>query len=100
MPIPERVKEIQQRYNEGNYIIIQTARQKVDREKMEKRIRDVWCIPFNEFIFGTKPKAHIYIDDSAVNADDYFANPPKYLRIFRAIDDTINWWIRNRNGLQ
>ena len=98
-PYPKRVAEVKQRYAEGHYIIIQTAREKITQETTELQLAE-WGIPFHEFLYGNKPKAHLYIDDSAVNADDYFVNPEKYLRIFRAIGDSINWFIRKRNGMQ
>ncbi len=98
-PYKDRCKELRQRYKEGNYIIIATARQMIDKGTTEKQLKE-WNIPYHEFIYGAKPKAHIYIDDSAVNADDYFANPFKYLRIFKNIGFRINYLIRHKGGLK
>jgi len=98
-PFYDRITEMKIRKKEGHYIIVQTARQKISREETEKQLRD-WGIPFDEFLYGHKPKAHIYIDDSAVNADDYFNNPSKFLKIFHAIGFRINYLIRHKGGLK
>lgn len=95
----DRISELRKRFNEGNYIIIQTARRKSSRSKTKKLLCKL-NIPFNELICGTKPKAHIYIDDSGVNADDYFNNPHKYLKLYRAIGFRINYLIRYKGGIK
>jgi len=97
IPYKERVKEVQERFNEGHYIVVATARVNTTKQEIEDILRTAG-IPFHEVAIGTKPKAHLYIDDSAVNADDYFANPKKYLKIYDAIGFRINWLIRNRKA--
>jgi len=96
-PYKDRIAEVVQRYNEGHYIIICTARRCITHRALTQ-IVNKHGIPYHELAIGTKPKAHIYIDDSAVNADDYFANPTKYLRIFFNVGFRINWLIRNRGA--
>lgn len=96
-PVQEVIDIINDRYKRGDYICIYTARDRPNR----RAIRDVtrrWLrehgVHYHELIFG-KPKAHIYIDDSTVDIEEYLTNPKKYDRKYRRLGNKINRMLRD-----
>ncbi|KAM4062781.1 mobA-like NTP transferase domain-containing protein [Hirsutella rhossiliensis] len=78
-PIDKNIRLLQQLFEAGHYIIIQTARRmRTHNGNVGSVIADIgavtfaqlarYSIPFHEINFG-KPFAHVYIDDLAVNAN-------------------------------
>tara|TARA_B100001109_G_C18621899_1_gene361900 strand:- start:242 stop:595 length:354 start_codon:yes stop_codon:yes gene_type:complete len=74
------IKTMQKLYDQGNYIIIHTARRmlthKGDLNKIENEVGNItrtWLsyynVPYHELIFG-KPYAELYIDDKGMNLKD------------------------------
>lgn len=81
LPLPEAVEKITKLKEEGNYIIIQTARNMATQQSnLGKVIKNVgkitldWLekynIEYDEIYFG-KPNADIYIDDRAFRFDSW-----------------------------
>ena len=81
LPLPEAVEKISKLKEEGNYIIIQTARNMATQQSnIGKVIKNVgkitldWLekhnIQYDEIHFG-KPNADIYIDDRAFRFDSW-----------------------------
>ena len=80
-PIKERIKKINQLYDEGHIIKYFTARgmgRYNDDEKAKEKFYaltkmqlEIWGCKFHELILG-KPSGDIYIDDKGINADDFF----------------------------
>ena len=72
-PIPENIAKINRLYDEGNEIIIWTARgtvTKIDwRELTEKQLKE-WGVKYHELKFG-KPNYELLIDDKAINITDW-----------------------------
>ena len=72
-PFKDVIKKINALYNEGNNIIFLTARGFVTginwREVTENQLKK-WKVKYHKLYFG-KPDADIYIDDKAVNIDDW-----------------------------
>ena len=86
-PKKDRIKVINKLYDEGNYIIYFTARamgrssmlpHHEAKQKAEELLKpltkcqlDIWGCKYHELIMG-KPHADIFIDDKAMNSEDYF----------------------------
>lgn len=73
-PIPGRIERVNQLYESGNYIIYWTARGATTgrdwTQYTEQQLRGFGC-RFNEF-HTKKPHYHVWVDDKARNADDFF----------------------------
>jgi uncharacterized HAD superfamily protein len=80
-PYPFMVEQVNRLYNEGNYIIFQTARGKgsgIDHTELTKNQLAEWGYKYHElFPMFCKPTADIFIDDKAVNAVEWAASQPK-----------------------
>tara|TARA_B100001094_G_C18091457_1_gene750642 strand:- start:61 stop:408 length:348 start_codon:yes stop_codon:yes gene_type:complete len=86
-PKRDRIAVINELYEDGHYIIYFTARamgrssmlpHDEAKEKAEQLLKpltkcqlDIWGCKYHELIFG-KPHADIFIDDKAMNSEDYF----------------------------
>ena len=86
-PKRDRIAVINELYENGHYIIYFTARamgrssmlpHDEAKEKAEQLLKpltkcqlDIWGCKYHELIFG-KPHADIFIDDKAMNSEDYF----------------------------
>ena len=86
-PKRDRIAVINELYEDGHYIIYVTARamgrssmlpHDEAKEKAEQLLKpltkcqlDIWGCKYHELIFG-KPHADIFIDDKAMNSEDYF----------------------------
>lgn len=74
-PFPFMVEQINRLYDEGNYIIMQTARGKgsgIDHTELTKKQLSDWGIKYHElFPMFCKPTADIFIDDKGINVEDW-----------------------------
>lgn len=74
-PIPFMVEQVNKLYDEGHYIIMQTARGKgsgIDHTELTKRQLDSWGYKYHElFPMFCKPTADIFIDDKGINVEDW-----------------------------
>lgn len=77
----------------GDIVVIYTGRPEETREETENWLKDNG-VPYQYIVFG-KPKAHIYIDDSTVDVDDYIKNPEKHELKFLEKGNAINKLIRD-----
>ncbi|MAT49217.1 MAG: hypothetical protein CMA27_05250 [Euryarchaeota archaeon] len=71
VPYSDRIEQVNKLYDEGNSIIIFTARGSatgIDHKELTKNQLREWGLKYNELIFG-KPNADYYIDDKS---RDYF----------------------------
>lgn len=74
VPIDFAIKEVNRLYDLGHNIKIFTARgttSKIDYTDLTKKQLDDWGVKFHELITNTKPSFDIFIDDKAVNANDW-----------------------------
>lgn len=74
-PIKKRIKKINSLYDNGDYIIIETARGSVsgiNYEDITKKQLQEWGLKYHQLRVGVKIYADYYIDDKAVNAKDFF----------------------------
>jgi hydroxymethylpyrimidine pyrophosphatase-like HAD family hydrolase len=74
-PFPERVDLINKLFNDGHYIIIETARGCVSKknwyEQTYSQLVD-FGLKFHELRTGVKFNADYFIDDKAINSEDFF----------------------------
>lgn len=77
-PQLERIARVNQLYDEGNTIVILTARGSVsglDLEDLTRNQLDSWGVRYHTLQLG-KPYADFYIDDKAVSDTDFFEKGP------------------------
>lgn len=93
-PIPFMVEQVNRLYDEGNYIIMMTARGRgsgIDRSDITKRQLNEWGIKYHELepMFH-KPHAHIFIDDRGINVEDWKKKQPPKRGIIAGAFDVIH----------
>lgn len=88
------VEHINRLYNNGDYIIFETARPEELRHQTINTLIKI-NVMYNELVMG-KPKGHMRIDDATVNTEDYLKTPNFYLRKFKKIGNKINALVRSR----
>jgi hypothetical protein len=82
IPLKERIEKINQLYDEGHIIKYFTARgmgrYEDDSQKAKNKFYDltkmqlnIWGCKYHHLILG-KPSADYYIDDKAINSNDFF----------------------------
>ena len=83
-PIKSMINIVNECYDDGNTIIVYTAR---GMSGFKGNVNDIysnlyqltlnqldsWGVKYHQLFLG-KPAGDVYIDDKAVNADDYFKN--------------------------
>ncbi len=73
-PFKDRIEKINQLYDDGNSILFFTARgstTKINWKKLTEDQLQEWGVKYTKLIFG-KPEADIYIDDKAVDVEEFF----------------------------
>ena len=87
-------EEINNLYDKGNYIIFQTARGKSsgkDWTKLTLHQLETWGFKYNElFEMFCKPTADLFIDDKAINIDDWIKQIPLKKGIIGGAFDIIH----------
>jgi len=93
-PYPFMVEKVNRLYDDGNYIIMQTARGKgsgIDHTELTKKQLGEWGYKYHElFPMFCKPTADIFVDDKAVNVVDWAASQPKVKGIIAGAFDVIH----------
>lgn len=93
-PFPFMVEQVNRLYDEGHYIIMQTARGKgsgIDHTELTKKQLDEWGYKYHElFPMFCKPTADIFIDDKAVNVEDWKKQQPQIKGIIAGAFDLIH----------
>ena len=84
VPINDRIKIVNDLYDQGHYIIFNTARgmgrsdnsaayaHKVFYELTKKQL-ETWGVKYHDLFCG-KPSGDIYIDDKGIRDEDFFTN--------------------------
>lgn len=74
IPMMDKIKKINDLYDEGNTIIYWTARGTVTgidwRETTERQFED-WGVKYHKLKFG-KPNYDLFIDDKNINSETFF----------------------------
>jgi len=76
-PIQERIDLVNKLYDEGNLIIIDTARGSesgIDWHDLTKMQIKEWGIKCHLLRTGVKSYGDYYIDDKSINSEDFFKN--------------------------
>ena len=93
-PFPFMVGQVNRLYDEGNYIIMQTARGKssgIDWTDYTKEQLDKWGYKYHElFPMFCKPTADLFIDDKGINVDVWAAQQPSVKGIIAGAFDLIH----------
>ena len=80
-PFPFMVDTVNRLYDEGNYIIIFTARGKssgIDWSDLTKRQLQRWGVKYNQLEpMFLKPNADIFIDDKGINVEEWKKTQPQ-----------------------
>ena len=74
-PIQDRINIVNELYDDGHYIIIETARgfiTNIDWYDKTKEQLESWGVKHHELRTGSKMSADFYIDDKGMNADVFF----------------------------
>ena len=91
-PIPEAIDKIRAYKKRGDHIIIMTARgasSKTDWREFTAKQLDEFGIPYDQLIVGLKPGGIDYfIDDKAVNANDWLKNEEEALKKVKTKEHT------------
>jgi hypothetical protein len=75
-PFPEVVAEVNRLHAEGHVILLQTARGAttgIDWREVTERQMAEWKVNYHKLFVG-KPTADIYVDDKALNFEDWRAS--------------------------
>ena len=74
-PFKHRINKVNKLFDDGHVIKLFTARgstTKIDwTEKTKSQLKD-WSIKYHELIMNKKPDGDLFIDDKAINAEDFF----------------------------
>lgn len=74
-PIPARIDKVNELYDQGHYIIIDTARGSMTGKDQfsltEKQLKE-WGVKYHELLVGKKPFRNYYVGDEAINDKDFF----------------------------
>lgn len=93
-PFPFMVSQINRLYDEGHYIIVQTARGKgsgIDHTELTKQQLKDWGYKYHElFPMFCKPTADIFIDDKGENVEDWKQKQPEVRGIVAGAFDLIH----------
>lgn len=93
-PFSFMVKEVNSLYDEGHYIIMQTARGKgsgIDHTELTKKQLDDWGYKYHElFPMFCKPTADLFVDDKAINIEDWKRQIPQVRGIVAGAFDLIH----------
>lgn len=93
-PIHFMVEQVNRLYDEGNYIIMQTARGKgsgIDHTELTKKQLSEWGYKYHElFPMFCKPTADIFIDDKGINVEDWKNQQPEVKGIVAGAFDLIH----------
>ncbi len=75
-PFLDRIKKVNDLHDEGHKIIIESARGGTTNKYWVEFTRDQlesWGVKYHSLRTGWKITADIYIDDKAINDDDFFS---------------------------
>lgn len=93
-PFSFMVEQVNRLYDEGNYIIMQTARGNgsgIDHTELTKKQLNEWGYKYHElFPMFCKPTADIFIDDKGINIEDWKIQQPQVKGIVAGAFDVIH----------
>ena len=94
IPFPFMVEQVNRLYDEGNKIIIQTARgrgSRIDWTGLTREQLDGWGVKYHELEpMFLKPTADLFIDDKGINVEDWKKTLPLKKGIIAGAFDVIH----------
>src|SRR3954451_1952867 len=78
-PYPHVIAEINRLFDQGNIIKIMSGRGSVgkgDHTELTKKQLEKWGVKHHELIMNKKPHADLFIDDRAININDWVQQIP------------------------
>lgn len=84
-PFEEVIHSINRLYDDGHEIIIMTARgsvSKIDYTELTIQQLKKWGLKYHKLLMNIKPNADIFVDDKALNIEDYIK---KYVNIKKGV---------------
>ena len=87
------VDEINRLYDRGDVIKIMTARGSVsnkDYTELTTRQLEEWGLKYHELIMNTKPHAHIFVDDRAIDIESWIRQLPQVRGVVAGAFDLIH----------
>jgi len=75
LPMWDRIKKVNQLYDEGHLIKIETARGRQTDQEWEEFTKNQlaeWGLKYHVLRVGVKMHANLYIDDKGINDRDFF----------------------------
>ena len=93
-PFPFMVDQLNRLYDEGHYIIMQTARGKgsgIDHTELTKKQLDEWGYKYHElFPMFCKPTADLFVDDKGIDVESWKKFQPQVRGIVSGAFDIIH----------
>jgi glycerol-3-phosphate cytidylyltransferase len=92
-PLPHVVREINRLYDTGNTIKIMTARGCVsgkDHTELTRQQLAEWGVRYHELIMNSKPHAHLFVDDRAINVEAWLEQIPAIRGVVAGAFDVIH----------
>lgn len=92
-PFMDVIDEINRLYDMGNEIILSTARGNssgIDWESFTTKQMQEWGVRYHKLFVGEKPGADIYVDDKAININDWRGSIPLKRGIIAGAFDVIH----------
>jgi cytidyltransferase-like protein len=94
IPLPWMVREVNRLYDQGDHIIMMTARGRgsgIDHTELTKNQLKNWGVKYHELepMFH-KPTADLFIDDKGIEANKWAASQPKLKGIIAGAFDVIH----------
>lgn len=87
------INEINRLYSLGHTIIIMSARgcvSQIDHSEFTKQQLDFWGVNYHSLLMNIKPHAHYFIDDKAINIEDWKIQIPLIRGIVAGAFDLIH----------
>jgi hypothetical protein len=75
LPIKNRIQQINELYDKGHQVIIDTARGSDNSQKwftLTSQQLKLWGLKYSQLRVGGKFESDIYVDDKAINSEDFF----------------------------
>jgi len=79
VPYMDRIAEVNQLYDEGHTIVVDTARgASTGINWLEFTVKQLasWGLRYHELRMGTKAGGDLYIDDKSVRPEEFFSDSP------------------------
>ena len=94
-PFEEVIRSINRLYDDGHEIIMMTARgsvSKIDYTELTVQQLKKWGLKYHRLLMNIKPNADIFVDDKALNIEDYIKDPT-------GLKSDLEYWLKTDSEL-